>query len=127
MIKTSIMQGRMGMMPAMGAGMSEQQLNDLTAYVISLSGSDASAVGRVAEGKQTYDQMCIGCHGPEGKGNQAAGFPNLTDAEWLYGGTPGIIKETLTKGRNGVMPAHGDFLGEEKVHLLAAYVYSLNK
>ena len=127
MIKASIMQGRMGAMPPMGAGLNETQLNDVTAYVISLSGKDASSVGRVDEGKKQYDVLCIACHGADGKGNQAAGFPNLTDNDWLYGGTPGIIKETLTKGRNGIMPAHGDFLGEEKVHLLAAYLYSLNK
>lgn len=127
MIKTSIMQGRTGAMPPMGAGLNETQLNDLTAYVISLSGKDASSVGHVDEGKKQFDVLCVACHGADGKGNQAAGFPNLTDNDWLYGGTPGIIKETLTEGRNGKMPAHGDFLGEEKVHLLAAYLYSLNK
>lgn len=127
MIKTSIMLGRSGVMPPMGAGLNEQQLNDLTAYVLSLSGTDASSLGKADEGQKTYAAMCVACHGAEGKGNQAAGFPNLSDKDWIYGGTPGVIKETLTKGRNGVMPAHGAFLGEEKVHLLAAYIYSLNK
>ena len=55
------------------------------------------------------------------------GAPNLTDDLWLYGGSPRAIAETLTKGRNGVMPAHGEFLGEAKVHILAAYVYSLTQ
>ena len=126
-IMTSILDGRMGMMPPMGAGLNESQLNDLTAYVISLSGRDAASVGRVDEGKKQYDLLCVACHGADGKGNTVAGFPNLTDDDWLYGGTPGIIRETLTKGRNGKMPAHRDFLGEEKGHLLAAYIYSLNK
>jgi cytochrome c oxidase cbb3-type subunit 3 len=69
---------------------------------------------------------CIGCHGMEGTGNQMLGAPNLTDNTWLYGGSPGVIKQTLTKGRAGVMPAHKELLGEEKVHLLTAYVYSLS-
>ena len=45
---------------------------------------------------------------------------------WLYGGSLTTIMETVTKGRNNVMPAFKDVLGEEKVHLLAAYVYSLS-
>lgn len=126
-IKTSILDGRTGVMPPMGAGLSETQLNDLTAYVVSLSGRDASAVGQAEQGKSQFDMLCVACHGADGTGNVAAGFPNLTDNDWLYGGTPGIIKETLTLGRNGKMPAHRDLLGEEKAHLLAAYIYSLNK
>ena len=70
--------------------------------------------------------MCAGCHGMDGKGNTTIGAPNLTDDIWLYGGSLGAIKKTISNGRNGVMPAHKDFLGTEKVHLLAAYVYSLS-
>ena len=54
------------------------------------------------------------------------GAPNLTDKVWLYGGSEPDIIETITKGRNGLMPAHKDFLGEAKLHLLAAYVWSLS-
>jgi cytochrome c oxidase cbb3-type subunit III len=126
-IKTTILDGRMGVMPPMGAGLNETQLNDLTAYVISLSGRDASAIGNIDEGNMQFANLCVACHGADGKGNMAAGFPNLTDNDWLYGGTPGAIKQTLTQGRNGKMPAHREFLGEEKVHLLAAYIYSLNQ
>lgn len=63
---------------------------------------------------------------PDGTGNQALGAPNLTNNTWLYGGSPRAIKETIAKGRNGRMPAHADFLGEAKVHILAAYIYSLS-
>ena len=70
--------------------------------------------------------MCAACHGPDGKGNPALGAPNLTDNLWLYGGSLATISETITKGRNGVMPAWKDLLGEAKVHLLAAYVYGLS-
>jgi cytochrome c oxidase cbb3-type subunit 3 len=44
----------------------------------------------------------------------------------LYGSSVDTIKETIANGRNGVMPAHADFLGEDKVHLLSAYVYGLS-
>jgi cytochrome c oxidase cbb3-type subunit 3 len=54
------------------------------------------------------------------------GAPNLTDNTWLYGGSPKAIQETIRNGRRGMMPAHKDFLGEDKSHLLATYVYSLS-
>ena len=54
------------------------------------------------------------------------GAPNLTDTVWLYGGSAGAIKQTLTKGRAGVMPAQKGLLSDEKIHLLTAYVYSLS-
>ena len=45
---------------------------------------------------------------------------------WLHGGSESAIVQTITMGRNSEMPAHKDFLGEAKSHLLAAYVYSLS-
>jgi cytochrome c oxidase cbb3-type subunit 3 len=63
----------------------------------------------------------------DGKGNQLVGAPNLTDQIWLYGGTEKSVIETLTHGRNGVMPAFKDTLGEKKIHLVASYVYSLSQ
>ena len=69
--------------------------------------------------------VCIACHGPEGKGNSAAGWPNLADKTWLYSSKEETIVETIGKGRSNIMPAHKDFLGEAKVHVLAAYVYGL--
>jgi cytochrome c oxidase cbb3-type subunit III len=73
-----------------------------------------------------FDTMCVSCHGADGKGNFALGAPNLTDNIWLYGGSVAAIKQTLTKGRRGVMPAHRELLGEDKIHLLAAYVYGFS-
>jgi len=125
-IKTSILKGRNGMMPPMGAGMNEQQLETITAYVQSLSGREMDSA-KVAQGKTQFDSMCVACHGANGKGIQALGAPDLTDNIWLYGGTPGLIKETIQKGRSGKMPTFRDLLGEEKAHLLAAYVYSLSQ
>jgi len=124
-IQTTILDGRNGMMPPMGAGLPDAQVDDLVAYVLSLSGRQADAT-KVAAGKKLFDAMCVACHGPDGKGNHAMGSANLTDKIWLYGGSPGTIRQTIVHGRTGVMPAHRAFLGEQKVHLLAAYVYSLS-
>jgi cytochrome c oxidase cbb3-type subunit 3 len=68
----------------------------------------------------------VACHGADGKGMQALGAPNLTDNIWLYGGSKQRIMESIDKGRSGRMPAHAEFLGEAKAHLLAAYIYSLS-
>jgi cytochrome c oxidase cbb3-type subunit 3 len=124
-IKTSILDGRMGVMPPWEAALGDQGLDEMTQYVLSLSGRQHDAQ-QAAAGKAKYDTMCVACHGMDGTGNQALGAPNLTDNNWLYGGSPGVIRQTLAKGRNGVMPAHRDFLGEDKVHVLAAYIYSLS-
>jgi cytochrome c oxidase cbb3-type subunit 3 len=63
---------------------------------------------------------------PDGTGNQMLGAPNLTDDTWVYGGGIEEIKETLIKGRAGVMPAFNDLLNSDKIHLLTAYVYSMS-
>jgi len=94
-------------------------------YVLSLGGRSVNET-IAATGKEKFKQLCVACHGPDGKGNPAMGAPNLTDNIWLYGGSKKAIMETIEKGRAGRMPAHAEFLGEAKVHLLAAYVYSLS-
>ena len=63
---------------------------------------------------------------PTGTGNPILGAPNLTDDVWLYGSSDDVIRETIVKGRNGMMPAHGDLLGQNRAKILAAYVYSLS-
>jgi cytochrome c oxidase cbb3-type subunit 3 len=124
-IKTSILDGRNGVMPGWEAPLGEQGVNEVTAYVLSLSGRQGDAAV-VEAGKARYDAFCGSCHGMDGTGNQALGAPNLTDDVWVYGGSEGAVRKTIAKGRNGIMPAHRDFLGEDKSHLLAAYVYSLS-
>ena len=74
-------------------------------------------------GKRLYLTYCMQCHGADGRG--AKGFPNLADSDWLYGGEPEHIKETLNNGRMGVMPPHAQ-LGAETIKDLANYVRSLS-
>lgn len=125
-IKTSILQGRMGMMPPMAAAVgTESEVEAVANYVLSLSGSPHDA-SKVALGLEKFTAACAACHGAEGTGNAAMGAPNLTDKIWVYGGSVATIKETINNGRQGVMPAWQNILGEEKSHLVAAYVYSLS-
>lgn len=126
-IKQTIMMGRQGVMPAHKDRVDAAGIDALANYVMSLSGRKEVDAAKVAEGQQLFTANgCIACHGVDGKGNQAMGAPNLTDNIWLYGSSADTIRETIANGRNGKMPAHADFLGEDKVHLLAAYVYGLS-
>lgn len=122
-IVQSITFGRQGVMPDLGPALGEQGVDEVIAYVLSLSGRPAPA-DKVAAGKARF-VLCAACHGADGKGNQAIGSPNLTDDIWLYGGSPSTLRKTLMEGRHGKMPAH-QWLGDDKIRLLAAYVYSLS-
>jgi cytochrome c oxidase cbb3-type subunit 3 len=112
-------------MPPQAAALgTPEDVRDVAAYVLSLSGRTHDGL-RAQRGKSKFATLCAACHGQDGKGNPMLGAPNLTDRIWLYGGSESAIVETITRGRNGVMPAHADLLGEAKVHLLAAYLLSL--
>ena len=124
-IKLSILNGRHGQMPPMGAAVgSEKDIESVAHYVLSLSGSAHDSIKATA-GREKF-AVCAACHGADGKGMAAMGAPNLTDKTWLYGGSVATIMETIRLGRNNVMPAFADFLGEAKVHVLAAYVWGLS-
>ena len=124
-ILATILDGRKGKMPALGAAIGgPEAVTDVTNYVLSLSGA-AHDAKRAEAGKAKF-AVCAACHGPEGKGNPQIGAPNLTDSIWLYGGSLRTITETITNGRESAMPAHREFLGEDKVRVLAGYVYSLS-
>lgn len=124
-IRVSILEGRNAAMPGLAAVLgTDADVRNVAEYVLSLSASPHDAV-RAAQGKEKF-AVCAACHGDEGKGNPLLGAPSLADRVWLYGGSVESIVETITKGRNGVMPAHRDTLGETKVHLLTAYVWSLS-
>lgn len=128
-IKQTLLKGRQGMMPAQLAVIGEDGIRHVTGYVRSLSGlknPDGIEVD-LAAGQNIYAANCAVCHGADAKGQHSFGAPNLTDRIWLYGSSFAQIQQTLRHGRNGKMPAQEDFLGNDKVHLLAAYVYSLSQ
>ena len=76
-------------------------------------------------GKVLFEDNCAACHQRSGKGNQQLGAPDLTDQDWLYGGSGKDITTSIHDGRNGVMPPWAS-LGEPAVKNLAQYVLSLS-
>ena len=124
-IEQTITNGRNGVMPPWGPVLGAEGVKDVAHYVMSLSGGAADSI-RAARGKEIFAKTCIACHGPEAKGNPALGAPNLSDKTWLYGGGEPTLIQTITKGRQGHMPAWKEILGPAKIHLLTAYVYSLS-
>ena len=132
-ILQTVLEGRNAVMPAWGPvlkGMGGEHAQDyVIAYVRSLGSKDKAASGdyMAAQGKALYEGVCVACHGPDGKGNQALGAPDLTDNYWLYGNSNDSLNQTLAEGRKGMMPAHRQLLGETRSRLVAAYVWSLSQ
>lgn len=79
----------------------------------------------LSAGKALFSDNCAPCHQAGGQG-VVSFFPNLTDDDWLYGGSYDTIHETLMGGRRGYMPAFGEVLDGEQVDQLANYVASLS-
>lgn len=124
-VLTTIREGRIAAMPALGAALGETGVSEVVNHVRALSGLPHDR--RLAEaGAARYATLCIACHGPDGTGNVVLGAPNLTDDVWLYGSDPAVIAQSINYGRNGQMPAHGPILGEDRVRLVAAYVLHLS-
>jgi len=130
-IKTSILNGRIGVMPAWGAALGDQGVADVTAWVISglqARPLPAELKANPGNGQALYATMCIACHGPQGKGNPLLGAPDLTRPQHLmYGSSVAQLQDSIRLGRQGQMPAQQVLQGNDRVHLLAAYVYSLSQ
>lgn len=78
-----------------------------------------------AIGERLFMNNCAQCHASDAKGSR--GFPNLTDHDWIHGGSPEKIQETITNGRIGMMPPMTAMLGgEQDVQNVANYVLSLS-
>jgi len=124
-IKETITQGRQGMMPPMAAAVgSAADVHNVANYVLSLSGSAHNNIARDF-GRSKF-AACAACHGPDGKGNPLLGAPNLTDKVWLHGWGEDAIVAMVTNGKTNVMPAHGERLTAEQIHVLTAYVWGLS-
>ncbi|MEO1419695.1 MAG: cytochrome-c oxidase, cbb3-type subunit III [Pseudomonadota bacterium] len=122
-IERSILQGRNGMMPAMGSVLgTDEAIDGMVSYVRSLStGADTTS-----ESHTQYTATCSACHGPNGEGSTLVGAPRLNDDVWLYGSSAAAVRKTIVEGRQGRMPSHAALLGEDRVRLIEAYVYSLS-
>jgi cytochrome c oxidase cbb3-type subunit 3 len=124
-IKTTITQGRNGVMPPMAAAVGgPEDVRNVAHYVLSLSGSPHDSV-RAAQGKSKFG-ACAACHGMDGKGNQTMGAPNLTDNTWLHGWGEEAVVRAVTNGFNNHMPAQSTKLNADQIHVLTAYVWGLS-
>ncbi|HSS13156.1 MAG TPA: cytochrome-c oxidase, cbb3-type subunit III [Rhizomicrobium sp.] len=117
---------RQSQMPAFGreAILKPAQIDDLTEYVVHLSGrpADTKAVSRATP---LFTDNCATCHGPDGKGNRSMGAPNLADNEWEYGAAREDIHDQIWNGHGGVMPTWGGRRSPEEIKALAVYVHNL--
>lgn len=131
-IEMTITGGRKGIMPSHGKALSAEKIDQLANYVMNLSqGKDDPA------GKEAYMSAgCLACHGLDGKGLQALGSANLTDAVWRFAAEDQLasVKYTITHGvndandpktREAVMPTFGDRLSKDEIKKLAVYVHAL--
>ena len=143
-IINTITNGHTGAMPAGGALIAvapgqapsaedQEKLEDVSNYILSLGGYEHDKTP-AEKGKELYSTSCVACHGPDGKGNPVIGGINLADQTWLYADDPedtaalkAFIQQQIQKPRNNVMPAWKDILGEAKIKVVAAYVYSLSQ
>ncbi|MEF9999749.1 MAG: cytochrome-c oxidase, cbb3-type subunit III [Comamonas sp.] len=124
-IKTTITEGRFGIMPPMAAAVgTPEDVRNLAHYVLSLSGSPNDSL-RASLGKSKFT-ACAACHGMDGKGNHALGAPNLTDDIWLHGWGEAAIIDIITNGKQNQMPAQKDKLTEGQIGVLTSYVWSLS-
>ena len=143
-IINTITNGHTGAMPAGGALISvtpgqapsaedQQKLEDVSNYILALGGYEHDQA-LAEKGKELYSTSCVACHGPDGKGNPVIGGINLADQTWLYAedsedpaALKTFIQNQIQHPRNNVMPAWKDILGEAKIKVVAAYVYSLSQ
>ncbi len=125
-IETTLRYGRNAVMPAWQSVLGVQGIKEVTEYVLSLSGRDVDAA-LASSGQTHFTTYCTLCHGPEGKGQVMFGAPDLTNEIWLYGNSRMRIAQVIKNGRNGAMPAFESRLGQDKLHILAAYVKSLGE
>lgn len=101
--------------------------------VSEIAADDALREFAVAAGGAAFKVNCVQCHGSGAQGS--AGFPNLNDDEWLWGGSAEQIQQTITHGirfasdpdtRQSEMPAFGDIITPEQATQVSAYVASLS-
>lgn len=101
----------------------EESINKMSAAQI--LADDQLANYTVRSAKVLFGDKCAACHGTGSAGNP--GYPVLADDDWLYGGTIEKIQETITIGRQGMMPAHASRLSEQQINDLAKHVVALGQ
>ncbi|MEM5517589.1 cytochrome-c oxidase, cbb3-type subunit III [Henriciella sp. AS95] len=118
---------RFSQMPAFGRDrlLSSQQIDDVVNHVLLISGQDVHDVRSAQRGADLFAAQCATCHGEDGTGDRSVGAPNLTDRDWLFGGSEEEIYTTVYNARNAHMPAWEGRLDDATIKALAVYVHSL--
>ncbi|MFC3072546.1 cytochrome-c oxidase, cbb3-type subunit III [Shinella pollutisoli] len=115
---------RISEMPAFSDILQPEEIKQVAAYVVSLTGTPADA-SMVEPGQQLFADNCASCHGEDAKGGREFGAPNLADAIWLKSEGEAEIAQQIRSPKHGVMPAWLPRLGEPTVKQLAVFVHSL--
>lgn len=135
-IQNTITQGHTGYMPAFARTFNEEQLDDVSHFVLSLSGQEVPA-DKLMRGKRLFTGEaggCYHCHTANGTGMKSQGSANLTDNIWTIADVPGqidlsaqiaVVKKVIHDGVNRAMPAWENRLDENQIKLLTVYVHEL--
>lgn len=115
---------RISEMPAFAEVLEPEQVKQVAAFVISLTGTPSDAA-LVEPGRQVFADNCAACHGEDARGNREFGAPDLADAIWLKAEGETGIAHQVAAPKHGVMPAWGGRLGDATVKQLAVFVHSL--
>ena len=114
------------MMPAFGAMLKPEEIDDVATYVGQLQHGVPSVPSAAwTHGQELFATNCASCHGAAGEGNRALGAPQLNDAIWLYGGDKATLIATISHARAGVMPTWKHRLKTDDQRMAALYVHSL--
>ena len=102
---------------------------EMAPFYAGFAGLDAAQLSRNPQAMRTGERLfannCAQCHGADARGSK--GFPNLTDKDWLWGGSPAAIEQTILHGREGNMPVMAAAVGSaDDVRNVANYVLSLS-
>jgi len=111
-------------MPAFGEILEQEEIADVTQYVLSLGNLDHESAA-AERGLTIYTDNCTACHGDAGQGDPEQGAPRLNDAIWLFGGDADHIAAQIKQPAHGVMPAWGLRLDDTTVKALTLYVHGL--
>ena len=115
----TITQGRQAVMPPWQAVLNDDGVAKMADYVVALGNGAPSAD---SESAVAYRNFCSACHGADGAGMPLLGAPALNDDDWLYGGSSAAVRESISLGRTGVMPAFGQRLDNAQIKLLTAWL-----
>ncbi|PHR55202.1 MAG: cytochrome-c oxidase, cbb3-type subunit III [Robiginitomaculum sp.] len=123
-IRSTHDESRLSIMSAFGRDeiLTREEIKSLTDHVLSLSDTTKDKSPR---GATLFAQNCVSCHGENGGGSREFGAPDLTDADWLYGGSRAQIRTTIFNGRQGMMPHWNQRLSADQIVALSVYVHSL--